>query len=287
MYERFFGLACRPFALRPDPRFLYLGDRHATALQLLEYGLFEQDGFVVVSGEVGSGKTILIRHLLNALVDKYQIGLISNTHGSFGGLLYWVASAFDIPTEGRSEAALYDAFVQHLVDGYANGQRTLIIVDEAQNLSKKSLEEIRVLSNINADGNHIVQLLLVGQPELRQLLRQPGLEQFAQRISTHFHLRSLDEVDVSRYVNHRLTVAGAVRPIFTNTALDYLADASCGIPRLINQIADSALVYAFADQSRIVDSRIMLQVLNDRLLSQVLPVNPSIDERLPIGFGDR
>ena len=287
MYERFFGLACRPFALRPDPRFLFLGERHATALQMLEYGLFEQDGFVVISGDVGSGKTILIRHLLNVLADKYQIGLISNTHGSFGGLLYWVAAAFDIPTEGRSESALYDAFVKHLIGAYSRGQRTLIVVDEAQNLTKKSLEEIRVLSNINADGNHIVQLLLVGQPELRDLLRQPGLEQFAQRISTHFHLRPLDDADVARYINHRLMVAGAAKPIFTNTALEYLADASCGIPRLVNQIADSALVYAFADQSRIVDSRIMLQVLNDRLLSQVLPVNPGLDERLPLGFGDR
>lgn len=279
MYEQFYGLKCRPFTLRPDPRFLYRSDTHTTALRMLEYGLFEQDGFVVLTGEIGSGKTMLVRHLLDTLDDSFQIGLIANTHGSFGDLLAWVASAFGIEHDGQSESSTYDRFVEYLIHGYAQGRKTLLIVDEAQNLSAESLEEVRVLSNINADGNQIIHLLLVGQPELRELLVKPELRQFAQRISMHHHVMPLDASDVADYVNHRLMVAGARRPIFTDRAHQSLALSSGGIPRLINQIADMSLFYAFAEQCRLVSGDIVRQVVWDRGKSRVLPLAHRLPER--------
>ena len=272
MYERFFGLRHRPFTLRPDPRFLFPSKTHSTALKMLEYGLFEQDGFVVITGDIGSGKTMLIRYLLDTLDNNFQVGLIANTHCSFGDLLGWVASSFGLEHDDRSESMVYEAFTKYLINGYANGKRTLLIIDEAQNLSPRSLEEVRVVSNINADGDHVLQLLLVGQPELRGILRQPGLEQFAQRISVHYHVEPLERQDVGRYINHRLQVAGANRPIFTDLALGRIAEATGGIPRLVNQISDTALFYAYAEQSYLVRGEVVEQVIVDRQNSRVLPL---------------
>ena len=275
MYEQHFKLQSRPFNLRPDPSFLYLSAQHSTALRMLEYGLFEQDGFTVITGEVGCGKSTLIRHLLNCLDDVFQIGLITNTHASFGDLLHWVTGAFGISRENRTEAELYDAFVDYLLAGYRQGRRTLLIVDEAQNLSAESLEEVRVLSNINADGAQIMQLLLVGQPEMRGLLQSPKLRQVAQRISTHFHLQPLSRDQVPPYILHRLGAAGASRAIFSEKAMALIAEASDGIPRLINQICDACLVYSFASGYPHVLARTAQQVIEDRLGSRLLPVGPA------------
>jgi len=275
MYEAHFNLDTRPFNLRPDPAYLFLSRQHTMALSMLEYGLFEQDAFTVITGEVGCGKSMLVRYLLNKLDDTFQIGLISNTHSSFGDLLHWVTGAFGIARDNRTEAELYDAFVNFLVAGYRRGLKTLLIVDEAQNLDVDSLEEIRVLSNINADGNHVMQLLLVGQPELRDLLQRSELVQVAQRIATHFHLEPLSGDQVSAYIIHRLKIAGATRPIFSEKALEVIADASGGIPRLINQLCDACLVYSFANGTRQVPGDTATQVVNDRIESQVLPLGDS------------
>jgi len=272
MYENYFNLKARPFNLRPDPSFLYLSEQHAMALRMLEYGLFEQDGYTLITGEVGSGKSTLVRHLLTALGNDFQIGLISNTHAAFGDLLYWVAAAFGIRRENRTDAELYDAFVEYLISGYRSGLRTLLIVDEAQNLGVGSLEEVRVLSNINADGAHVMQLLLVGQPELRRLLQRRELVQVAQRVSTHFHLDALDGDAVPGYIRHRLLVAGAKRPIFSNRAMELIRIASGGIPRLINQICDTALVYAYANRDSYVVADTVRSVIRDRQASRVLPL---------------
>jgi len=272
MYEKYFQLKARPFNLRPDPSFMYLSEQHAMALRMLEYGLFEQDGYTVITGEVGSGKSTLVRHLLNALGHSFQIGLISNTHAAFGDLLHWVAAAFGIRREKRTDAELYDAFVDYLISGYRSGRRTLLIVDEAQNLGVGSLEEVRVLSNINADGAHVMQLLLVGQPELKRLLQRRELVQVAQRISTHFHLDALAGDAVPGYIRHRLLVAGATRPIFSDRAMDLIRTASGGIPRLINQLCDTALVYAFANRENCVAADTVQSVIRDRQASRVLPM---------------
>lgn len=271
MYERFFNLNRRPFAISPDPEFLFLGATHATALKVLEYGLHEQDGFVALTGEIGSGKTTLVRHILNSLGQNFQVGLISNTHDSFGDLLRWVVSAFGIEYRGMSESSVHEAFVDYLIRGFAAGKRTLLVVDEAQNLSPGSLEEIRVLSNINADGNQLLNLLLVGQPELQDVLNQRRLAQVTQRISVHYHVTPLGKQDVGQYVSHRMQIAGAARPVFTDSAHAALAKASEGIPRLINQLADMALLYAFADQCRFVRKDTIEQVVADRRKSRLLP----------------
>jgi len=271
MYREHFGLLDKPFNLRPDPGYLYLSDRHTIALRMLEYGLFEQDGYTVITGEVGSGKTTLVRYLLETLEHDFQIGLISNTHKAFGDLLHWVVSAFGIRREGRTDAELHDAFVDFLVSGYRYGKRTLLIIDEAQNLGSESLEEVRVLSNINADGAHVMQLLLVGQPELRDLLRRRELTQVAQRVSTHYHLETLDRESVAPYIRHRLRIAGAQGPIFTESAVELIGRGSGGIPRLINQICETALVYAFSQGEPLVHAETVRNVLDDRHASRVLP----------------
>lgn len=276
MYLQHFELADRPFNLRPDPDYLFLGSQHSLALRMLEYGLFEQDGFIVITGSVGSGKTTLVRHLLRAANDSHSVALISNTHASFGDLLHWVAAAFGIPREGRTDAELHQAFTDHLITVYERGQRTLLIIDEAQNLDPGSLEEIRVLSNINADRSQVLQLMLVGQPELRLLLQRAELRQVAQRISTYHHLAPLDAEDVGDYIRHRLTVAGARRPLFSEAAIARIAAASSGVPRLINQIAEAALVYSFAEAAHRVYAEVVDQVLADRRQAGVFATGPQV-----------
>lgn len=273
MYLRHFNLRARPFNLRPDPAFLYPSEQHRLAAAVLEYGLVQQDGYVVITGEVGSGKTTLVRHLMTSLESQFEIGMIANTHASFGDLLHWVTVAFGIERSGRTDAELHQAFIEHIVDVYAGGRKTLLIVDEAQNLDADSLEEIRVLSNINSGGSHVLQLLLVGQPELRHQLSEPRLTQIAQRVSTHYHLDALAAEAVGSYLNHRLMVAGASRPLFSVSAVELIAAASGGIPRLINQIAETALVYAFASGATRVYRETILDVLEDRKQSQLLPVH--------------
>ncbi|MEO1420404.1 MAG: AAA family ATPase [Pseudomonadota bacterium] len=282
MYLEHFNLASRPFNLRPDPAFLFPSEQHKLALAVLEYGLLEQDGYVVVTGEVGSGKTTLVRHLLGKLEPDFEVGLITNTHSSFGDLLHWVTAAFGLRRESRTDAELHQTFIDHIIGVYARGRKTLLIVDEAQNLDTGSLEEIRVLSNINADGSHVLQLLLVGQPELREKLADPRVTQIAQRISTHFHLDALAPAAIGEYINHRLWVAGASRPLFSQRAVDLIGRASGGVPRLINQIAETALVYAFAANANRVYFNTVEDVLKDRKTSKLLPVRSNLNEDLAV-----
>ena len=264
MYESFFGFAERPFALAPDPAFLYRSPHHVHGLQALEYGLVNHAGFVLLTGEVGSGKTLLIRKLLGDLNQDYVVGLISNTSRGFGSLMQWICLAFELEHRGQSTPELYEAFVAFLARTYADRRGALLIVDEAQNLDAAVLEELRVLSNVNADKNQVLQTILVGQPELRTLLRQPQLRQFAQRISCDFHLPGLRLADCQQYVQHRLRVAGGAPGLISSAAIELAWKASNGIPRLVNQLCDLALVYAFGDGQRQVDLPIMQSVVSDR-----------------------
>jgi type II secretory pathway predicted ATPase ExeA len=187
MYERHFGFRERPFALSPDPAFLYRSRKHGMALTMLEYGLINEAPIIVVTGEIGAGKTTLIRHLLNQFDDKTAVGLISNTHKAFGELIQWVSMAFGLPHEGKEKVALYQAFVDFLIKEYAKGKRTVLIVDEAQNMDADTLEELRVISNINADKHLVLQLILVGQPELRETLRRQLVKQYLKGGSNSRH----------------------------------------------------------------------------------------------------
>jgi type II secretory pathway predicted ATPase ExeA len=271
MYERHFGFTTKPFSLAPDPSFLYPSRQHAMAMTMLEYGLESQAPFSLLTGDIGSGKTTLVRRLLRELGDRVAVGLVSNTHSHFKSLHGWVLSALGVTADGSSEVAQYEALVRFLVNEYAKGRRTLLIFDEAQNLSMDVLEELRLLSNVNSERDLILQILLVGQPELREKLLRPQLRQFAQRVSVDFHLRALDLNEAHAYINHRLEVAGGSPTIFSPQAVAYVYLQSQGVPRLMNQLCDFALLYAFADGRTDVDGELMRQVVRDRSSGVALP----------------
>lgn len=264
MYESFYGLSERPFALTPDPSFLFLSPKHALALSMLEYSVTGQAGFTVVTGEIGSGKTTLIRQFLRRVSPACNLGVISNTHEAFGDLLQWVLYAFAQDVAAPDKAGRYQQFVQYLIAQYGLGKQTVLIVDEAQNLSIETLEELRLLSNVNADKDQLIQMILVGQPELLEKLRRPELKQFAQRISVHYHLQALSYPETRDYIRHRLRTAGAKRAIFDRLAIGAIYYFSGGVPRLINSICDMALVYGFAQGEHNIDIDTILSVVKDR-----------------------
>lgn len=270
MYEEFYGLRERPFTLLPDPAFLYPGQRHAMALSMLEYGLANGSGIMVVTGEVGAGKTTLLRHLLNQFDEQTVVGLISNTHHAFGELLEWVLLAFGLPCRGQSKAEMYQDFVAYLIEQYAQGRRTVLMVDEAQNMSARTLEELRVISNINADKDQVIQLVLAGQPELRETLRRPDLRQFAQRVGVDYHLEPFSAEETDAYIAHRLRVAGAEPALFEPAAMRFVHFQSGGVARLINALCDMALVYGYAAQCPRIGVELVHEVVRDRSRSDRL-----------------
>ena len=264
MYEAFFGLTKRPFTLRPDPTFLYLSSKHALALSMLEFGLTGQAGFIVVTGEIGSGKTTLIRHFLRHEDSHATIGVISNTHADFGDILQWVCQALNVETKVDTRSARYQAFATYVAGQFTAGNQVVLIVDEAQNLSTSALEELRLMSNIDLDHDHTLQIILVGQPELMKKLQEPGLRQFAQRIAAHYHLSPLTYPESCAYINHRLNVAGTTETVFdawAMAAVYYFAD---GVPRVINSICDMAMVYAYALGQTVIGIDTVFSVVRDR-----------------------
>jgi type II secretory pathway predicted ATPase ExeA len=277
MYERHFGFHSKPFALTPDPAFLYLSRQHAMALTMLEYGLESQAAFSLLTGDIGSGKTTLVRRLLRGLGDQVAVGLISNTHGRFRSIHGWALSALGIAPADDSEIAQYEALVDSFVREYGKGRRTLLILDEAQNLSVEVLEELRLLSNVNSETDLVLQILLVGQPELRAKLARPDLRQFAQRVSVDFHLRPLDRGETHGYIRHRLSVAGGNDALFLPEAIEFVYARTGGIPRLLNQLCDFALVYAFAEGRLSIDTDLLAQVVRERNNAHLLPSPGSSD----------
>ena len=261
MYEAFYGMKERPFALTPDPAFLFLSAKHSLALSMLEYSLTGQAGFTVVTGEIGSGKTTLIRQFLKRPDRSINVGVISNTHVGFGDLLQWVLLAFGILSPAGDKASRYQAFASYLIEQYGAGKQTVLVVDEAQ---IESLEELRLLSNINADKDQLLQMILVGQPELLENLKRPELRQFAQRVSVHYHLSPLSYPETRDYIRHRLKVAGASPNLFDKMAIGAIYYFSNGVPRLINSLCDMSLVYGFAESRRTIDIDTILAVVRDR-----------------------
>jgi type II secretory pathway predicted ATPase ExeA len=265
MYQAFYGFKEKPFTILPDPGFLYLSQPHAMAYAILEYGVMNRAGFTVITGEIGCGKTTLIRHLLNGLGSDINVGLISNAQEDFGELLQWVLMAFGLPFAGQVKVELFDRFQKFLIEEYGKGRRTILIIDEAQNLRPKTLEELRMLSNINADKDQLLQLVLVGQPELRNLLRRPELRQFSQRISADYHLKAMSVTETIHYIAHRLRVAGREEPLFTANACSLLHQVSRGVPRLINIIADTALIYGYAEGAEMINRSLVYAVVRDKV----------------------
>jgi len=265
MYLRHFHLSTKPFAMNPDPTFLYSSEQHSAALTMLEYALESQANFCLLTGEIGSGKTTLIRHLIRMLGEQVTVGLVSNTHRRFKSIYPWALSALGIVPNDDSDIAQYEALTDFIVREYGKRRRTLLILDEAQNLSVATLEELRLLSNVNSEQDVAVQTLLVGQPELREKMAKPALRQFAQRIAVDFHLQPLSLSEVQAYIRHRLTVAGGGESIFERKAIEHIHHFSGGVPRLINQLCDLSLVYAFAEKRKRVDAELVAKVLKDRM----------------------
>jgi general secretion pathway protein A len=271
MYENFYGLREKPFALSPDPEYLYLSTHHRHTLTLLDYAIAETAGFVLVTGDVGCGKTTVMRHFLNRSGAGLSVGVLSNTHSSLGPLLPWIVEALGLDIGTGTTGDCYRRFLAHAKREYAQGRRILLVIDEAQNLSVEQLEELRVLSNLNADKQMLLQTVLVGQPELRDTLGRTSLRQFAQRILADYHLGPLMPGETQSYVRHRLKVAGGRTELFSTEAIARVHDSATGIPRLINVLCDTALIYGYADQSHAIDTDIIGQVLRDRANS-VLPL---------------
>jgi len=281
MYEAFYELRGKPFSILPDPDLIYWGRAHSMAFTMLEFGVMNNAGFTVITGEIGSGKTTLVRRLLRSLNPNISTGLISNSPQGRQEMLQWVLMALERPFEG-DYPVLFKRLQDFLYSQYAAGRRTMLIIDEAQNLEAEALEHLRMLSNINAGRHQILQLILVGQPQLRTVLQAPQLHQFAQRISSDFHLKALGEKDVVNYIAFRLDSVGAPAPpraIFTLEACAKIAAASGGIPRMINILCDTCLVYGFARGDKTISANLVSDVIADKQQYSIFPLKAALGAR--------
>jgi general secretion pathway protein A len=266
MYTSFFGLQEKPFAITPDPRYLYLSERHAEALAHLMYGINEAGGFIQLTGEVGTGKTTVIRSLLEQLPGHADVALILNPRVTPAEFLLTICEELHIhvPESGRgSTKTLMDLIGRQLLDTHARGRRVVLIVDEAQNLSTETLEQVRLLTNLETATTKLLQIILIGQPELRALLDQPDLRQLAQRITGRYHLNPLSAEETAGYVKHRMRVAGATAEVFTPSALREIHRLSGGIPRVINVICDRALLGAFTQEDHRAGAALIRQAASE------------------------
>jgi len=260
MYTSFFGLNEKPFSITPDPRYLFLSEQHGEALAHLVYGVTESGGFVQLTGEVGTGKTTLVRTLLlNRMPDNADVAVVLNPQLSVLEFLATICEELhiDVPHNRGSIKALTDALNRHLLKAHAEGRRTILIVDEAQNLSPAVLEQVRLLTNLETAKQKLLQIILIGQPELRELLARNDLRQLAQRITGRYHLEPLNTEETAHYIEHRLKVAGALGEVFDPGAKKETFNLSQGVPRLINVICDRALLGAYSLESRRVDRRLI------------------------------
>ncbi|NJL18289.1 MAG: AAA family ATPase [Nitrospira sp.] len=278
MYETYYQLKSKPFTLLPDPEFLYLGAKHKMASSLLDYGLANGSAFIVITGHPGTGKTTLLNRLLDQSQHPWVIGVLSNIHGGLGGLMPWIAASFGLSTNGKSEVDIFHEFARFLEHEHSIGRRVLLILDEAQNAGASVLEELRLLSNLNDGRRRSLQILLSGQLGLQDLLKGPGMVQFAQRIGVEYVLESLSEDETVAYIDHRLRVAGRTSRLFSTLAGHAAFHLTGGIPRLINQLCDHALVYGYAEQASTITAQVILAAAKARAKHGVLPLMVSPDE---------
>lgn len=292
MYLEYYGLEQAPFSITPDPHYVFLSEHHRDALAHLLYGIQQGGGggFVQLTGEVGTGKTTLSRLLLNQLPENTHAALVLNPRLEPAELLQTICEELRLPVNGKASApaaaptttpgkrksraaapkppggkAMFDALSAYLLDAYAKGDKVVLIIDEAQNLSTEALEQVRLLTNLETETQKLLQIILIGQPELRETLARPELRQLAQRITARYHLRPLDEAGTAAYLRHRLTTAGAARFPFSNDAVRRIYQRSGGVPRLINVIAERALLGGYAHDLLTIDAKTADRAANEAL----------------------
>ena len=264
MYERFYNLRERPFALSPDPDNLYLSRVHREALNAIRFGIESRVGFIVVTGEIGAGKTTVLQTLLRRLDERAVVARLVNTILEPRELLDAIAIDFGLDPNGKSKPMLLRELADFLVLQRTHGRASLLVVDEAQNLSTQALEEIRLLSNLESEKSKLLQIILAGQPNLRDTIDSPVLEQLRQRITVNYHLTPLDAADTEAYINYRLEhAATGAPPRFTRDAAALIHDRSGGVPRIINVICDAALIYGYAEEQRSLDRRLLTAVVDE------------------------
>ncbi|VAX07232.1 General secretion pathway protein A [hydrothermal vent metagenome] len=267
MYKSYFGFDESPFSITPDPKFIYMSRRHQDALAHLEYGLFETSGFVLLTGEVGTGKTALCRCMLEQLPATIDVAFILNPRQTALELLANICDELHIsyPQDTSSIKVLIDLLNKYLLENHANGRRTILIIDEAQNLSDEVMEQIRLLTNLETSKHKLLQILLAGQPELQAMLDRPVLRQLTQRITARYHIAPLTLVETGAYIRHRMGVANVQRPIFSKSAISTVFKLCGGTPRLINIICDRALLGAYAQNADSINSKIVTQAAQEIL----------------------
>jgi general secretion pathway protein A len=258
MYESFYGLRENPFNVTPNPEYIYLGENHREALAQLLYGVKERKGFIVITGEVGTGKTTLIHYLLDRLNGNHtKTALLFNPKLTVDDFIQYILKDLGVRVQGKTKGEYLHNLHRYLLSAYQRDERVILIVDEAQGLKPELLEEIRLLSNLETSRSKLLQIVLLGQPELDKTLSQSGFRQLRQRINLRYHLAPLSEKETSEYIGKRLRIAGAKEPIFTERAIKQIYLESGGIPRLINILCDNALLNGYAlDQKRVNESSV-------------------------------
>ena len=265
MYEPYYGLKVKPFSLLPQEEFIFLSRQHRMALDLLVYGLRNRAMFCVVCGDIGTGKTTLMRYLLSRRGPSVTVGMITGMNGTFVELLQWILAEFGLDYRGLDRIGMQRALIEHLKRQDASGKRMVLVIDEAQALAAEVLEELRLFSNINAGSTTLLQTVLVGQLSLRDTLRHPEMRQFAQRVAVDYLLTPLDKEQTQAYIRHRLAIANPSQEgLFTVEACDAIFTASRGIPRIVNLLCDTALVYGYADQKSAIDAATVNEMLGDK-----------------------
>ena len=284
MYKTFFDLTSKPFDLLPNPYFLFLSKSHKRALTYLDYAIQDRAGFILLTGDIGSGKTTLIRSLINKHHESMVLARVFNTRVSSEQLISMINDDFEIPGQGGDKTALLRNLNEFLIEQYAKGTKPVLIIDEAQNLTPEILEDVRMLSNLETDNAKLLQIILVGQPELRQTLALPGLMQLRQRICFYCHIQPLKQEEVREYILHRLEIAGnREAALFSPLALDTIWSYSKGIPRLINIICDFLMLSAFAEETKEIDEEMVRDIIGDldfenQYWSAVVP-DDALDEK--------
>src|SRR4030043_204924 len=265
MYEQFYGLRENPFSVTPNPEYIYLGEHHREALAQLLYGVREKKGVIVITGEVGTGKTTLVRYLLDKLDGNghTKTAFLFNPKLAVNDFIQYILKDLGVRVQGQTKGDHLHNLHRYLLNAYQKDERVILIVDEAQGLKPELLEEIRLLSNLETSRSKLLQIVLLGQPELDKTLSQPGFRQLRQRINLRYHLPPLSEKETKEYIVKRLRIAGAKEPIFTEKAIKQIYLKSGGIPRLINILCDNALLNGYALDQKMVDEKSVKEIAKD------------------------